>query len=176
MYLSKILASARLRLRCLHESDASDDYLTWMRDSEVSRYLESRFDDWTLPLLRQFIRDCNSSSSDLLLGIFRAVDGRHLGNVKLREISRRHATAEVGIVIGDPGSRAMGFGTEAIACVAAFARDELRLHKLYASAYAANLASIRAFSRAEFVLEGTRRDHVQSGNERDDLVLLGRIL
>ena len=102
MYLEKHLTTDRLTLRTLVASDASNTYLAWMRDPEVTRFLESRFSvPESLQDLVDFIDSINASADSLLLGIFLRKEGRHIGNIKVGPLVARHARTEIGYLIGD---------------------------------------------------------------------------
>jgi RimJ/RimL family protein N-acetyltransferase len=154
---------------------ASDDYVAWLNNPAINRYLETRFDTHDLASVRDYIAGCNDKPNTLLLGIGQQPDGRHVGNIKL-EITPRHALAEVGILIGDAGVHGKGIGSEAIRLLAGIARDELGLRKLSAGCYAGNRGSERAFVKAGFTVEGRRPAHFLLEGEPEDLTLMGLLL
>jgi RimJ/RimL family protein N-acetyltransferase len=154
---------------------ASGDYVAWLNNPAINRYLETRFDTHDVESVRDYIAGCNDQPGTLLLGIARQPDGRHVGNIKL-EITRGHGLAEVGILIGDVDVHGKGIGSEAIRLVAGIARDELGLRKLSAGCYASNRGSERAFVKAGFAVEGRRPAHFLLDGEPEDLTLMGLLL
>lgn len=172
MQLQTPIATGRLLLRMLTGLDATEEYLRWMNDPQVNRYLESRLSRQTLESIRGFIRTSNDSPDILLLGIF-VRDGRHIGNIKLGPIHDYHRFAAIGIMIGDRDSWGKGYATEAIAAISRYAFESLDLEKLYAGCYASNQGSYHAFRNAGFVLEGRLRSHVSSAGLRDDDLQVG---
>ena len=102
MIISKHLETPRLILRTMNAADASDRYLSWMRDPIINQYLESRF---SLPECTQdliaFIEYMNAAPDSLLCGIFLREDVRHIGNIKIGPVVTRHARSEIGYLIGD---------------------------------------------------------------------------
>lgn len=172
MKLGAPLVTERLRLRTLSDGDVDERYLGWMRDPQVTRYLEARLGDHTLESLAQFVESCNASADQLLLGICLA-DGRHIGNIKLGPIDPYHRHAAVGLLIGDKDRWGNGYAAEAIAGLTTHAFASLGLEKLYAGAYAANVGSIRAFLKAGWIEEGRSKDHWRSDDTREDDVRLG---
>ena len=171
MRLETPLRTERLVLRSLDRNDATPRYLSWLRDIEVNRYLESRLADHTIESLARFIEACNAGP-DLLLGIC-LEDGAHIGNIKVGPINAYHQHAPVGLLIGERASWGQGYGTEAIAGVTAYAFTTMRLEKLFAGAYASNGGSVRAFLRAGWREEGRSKAHWRSGDSREDNVRLG---
>lgn len=173
MKLETPIKTARLLLRTLTRDDAGDHYLSWMRDSEVTRYLESRFQHFDHAKLAQFVETLNVSPDDLFLGLFLVSDGRHIGNIRLGPISRVHGHAPIGLLLGERNCWGKGYATEAIAAIAAHAFDRLVLEKVFAGCYASNEGSRRAFLKAGFAEEARLPDHWRCEGERVDHVQLG---
>lgn len=151
---------------------ASENYPNWMNDPETIRYLESRFYHNTPKSLREYVVEQNANPHVFFLAI-RNKSRIHIGNIKLSNVSVVHRTAEVSLVIS---SRywGQGIGTEAISLISDFAFSVLDLHKLYAGAYSENIASIRAFQRAGFEVEGEIKNMYHTEDGRTGRVLLGR--
>ena len=172
MKLATPLVSERLVLRTLTAADATERYLGWMRDPQVTRFLESRLVDHDLASLAAYIAECNDSAASLLLAICLA-DGTHIGNIKLGPIDRYHEHAAVGLMIGERDMWGRGYATEAIAALTAYAFGDIGLQKLYAGCYASNVGSARAFLKAGWVEEGRNRSHWRSDGGREDNIQLG---
>ena len=176
MLLSKPIETTDLILRSLDTDFARGSYAAWMRDPLVTRYLEVRFAPPDEGDLETFIARMNASEDNLLLGIFpRAESRRHIGNIKLGPIDRRHKSAALGIAIGERDCWGHGFATQAIATVSDHAFAALGLERLEAGFYADNVPSQRAFLRAGFVEEGRRRGARLCEGARVDEVLMGRL-
>jgi RimJ/RimL family protein N-acetyltransferase len=164
---------ARLELFVLKEEHVNADYVRWLNDRRVNRYLESRFSVHTIESTLGFVRACLQSPVDLLFGIRdHELDGRHVGNIKLGPIDRHHGLGEVGLLIGEPESWGRGLASAAISRVGDIASAQLRLRKLTAGCYASNIGSKKAFLRAGFEIEGTRREHFVLDDATDDLILM----
>lgn len=96
------IVGAGLILRPLCSTDASERYLSWFNDPEVTKFIEARRSaPYTIESLVQFIRENNESPETLLLGIFLHQDGSHIGNIRLSAIDSYHHSAEIGILIGE---------------------------------------------------------------------------
>lgn len=152
-------------------------YVNWLNDPIVSRYLESRFTTHTEESTREFVFNCRQDPHTLFLGIrSNALEGRHVGNIKLSLIDVNHGLGELGILIGDRVAWGQGIASEAIAVLAEIAHNQLSLRKLTAGCYASNVGSKKAFLRAGFVIEGERRAHFLLDNHPEDLILMARWL
>lgn len=166
-----------VELFLLEPEHVGRDYVRWLNDPRVNRYLESRFVEHTLDSTREFVRNGRADPGTLFLGIRSdALDGRHVGNVKLAPIDRRHGLGEIGILVGEPDAWGRGIASSALLALSAIARTQLGLRKLTAGCYASNVGSRKAFERAGFTVEGIRRDHFLLDGNPEDLQLLGKWL
>lgn len=169
-------ADERIELFQLTVERVSDSYVGWLNDPEINQYLESRFAAQDRPSVEAFVSAIAASEKDLFLGIHDLALGRHVGNIKLGPIDRRHGLGEIGIMIGDRAAWGRGVGTRAIALLSEIAAAELGLRKLTAGCYRRNAGSQRAFEKAGFHVEAVRRDHFLCDGQPEDLVLLARFL
>lgn len=174
MILFEPLKTCRLLLRTMSDIDASDVYLSWMRDPAVNQYLESRFAVPTcVEDLISFIESVNSSPDSLLLGIFLREDCRHIGNIKIGPVVRRHQRSEIGYVIGDRDAWGKGYATEAIREICRYGFEELGLDKITAGVYETNRGSAKALLNAGFVHEATISSHVVCEGRRIASLMYG---
>lgn len=164
----------RVSLFLLTPDRVSDDYVGWLNDLEVNRFLESRFAPQNRASVAAFVDRMLESDRDLLLGIMDLGLGRHVGNIKVGPIDRQHGLGEIGIMIGDRAAWGRGIGSAAIQRVVAIAGIELGLRRLTAGCYAANLGSSKAFEKAGFRIEAVRPGHFLLDGLPEDAVLLGR--
>lgn len=102
-------------------------------------------------------------------------DARHVGNVWLWAIDRRHRKAELRVVIGDAAARGRGIGAAAIDRLCRYAFGTLNLHRVYAYVLSINPAARRAFERAGFALEGSLRDDRVVDDRFVDAYLMARV-
>lgn len=172
MILDTPLRGDRLLLRSLGIEDANADYLRWMQDPEVQRYLESRFSEHSLHSLRQFIESMNDSAENLLLGIC-LNSGRHIGNIKLGPIEAHHLHGSIGLLIGERDTWGQGYAGEAIGLLTRHAFASLKLRKLFAGCYSVNPGSQKAFIGCGFKVEGRQEARWLCEGEAVDNILMG---
>ena len=163
----------RIYLREIRLSDANKNYRDWMNDPEINQYLESRFEGWSVGKLKRYISNIKRNPDSVFLTIVLRNGNKHIGNIKIGPINRRHRYADVGVIIGEKSFWGKGIATEAIKLVVDYAFNKLGLHKLTAGAYSCNIGSIRAFKRAGFSVEGVRKKHGFCNGKYIDGVLLG---
>jgi len=147
----------RLELRPLRPEDVSDAYVRWLNDPETVRYTEARHTQHTLESVREYVAECTAKGNEHLLGIFEVRCGRHVGNIKVGPLNPHHRYASVGLIIGEKDCWGKGYATEAIALAARYSFETLGLHKLNAGVVQGNEASLKAFEKNGFMVEGVRR-------------------
>ena len=163
---------------CLREiqiSDVKKNYYNWMKDPEVNQYLESRFEKWSVRRLKNYVKEIKINRDNFFWAIMLKETGRHIGNIKLGPINRKHGFADLGIIIGEKPYWGKGFATEAITLVADYAFKKLKLNKLTAGAYANNIGSVKAFKNAGFLIEGIQKRQYLYNKKYVDGVLLSCI-
>jgi RimJ/RimL family protein N-acetyltransferase len=173
--MTRTIPTERLLLRELDVADVSADYVRWLNDPQVSRYLETRQARQDERSVTDFVERVRSRDDEFLFGIFLKGSGRHIGNIKVGPIRAHHRLADVSLFIGARDCWGHGYAAEAIAAVSRYAFNELGVQKLSATMYAPNVASMRAFLRAGFREEGRRRDHFDLDGERCDMIELGLV-
>ena len=167
-----LFSTSRLYFRKL----TSDDlyyYYKWMGDREVTQYLENRFLPHSVGDLQVYINQKNGDPNCLFLGILSSSLKTHIGNIKLDYIDWIHRRGEIGIMIGRKDFWGKGYGEEAIRGLCEFAFNELNLFRITAGCYEANKASLGAFQKAGFFVEGVYRKHIWCNGEWNDEVLMG---
>ena len=107
--------------------------------------------------------------------IEQAGEPRHVGNVWLWAIDRRHQKAELRIVVGESSARGRGVGAQAIDLMCRYGFEQLHLHRIYAYVLAINPDARRAFEKAGFVAEGTLKDDRTVDTGFCDVYLLARL-
>lgn len=170
-----IIENKRIYLRKLTLSDINQRYLSWMNDKRVNKYLESRFQRWNLEDLKKYWLQINKSDDNLFLAIILKNNNEHIGNVKIGPIDRIHRFAYVGLIIGEKSCWGKGFGAETLQLAVKHAFEKLKLHKLNAGIYGNNIASIKAFQKSGFKIEGIRKKQYLSGNHYVDDVTMSII-
>jgi ribosomal-protein-alanine N-acetyltransferase len=164
----------RFVLETRGESFAFESYAHWLNDEEVNRFLETRFSEATESQLKNYVEAMQASPDNFLFSIVVKEDDRHIGNIKVGPVNRRHHTAAVGFFIGDKVWWGRGAAREVISAVSQWAFYEEKLLKLTAGSYASNIGSIKALEASGFLQEGRQLDQVQRHDGfRDDVVLFG---
>ncbi|MDC0713924.1 GNAT family protein [Stigmatella sp. ncwal1] len=124
------------------------------------------------------LRRLSESSSDILdlqATSFRWMvesEGRIIGTVSARELSRFHGRVEVGYMLAE-GSLGRGLGTRAVALLLERLYTIPSLHHIWLTTTVANLASQGVARKLGFRLEGVLRGHCIVQGERMDQQVWG---
>ncbi|WP_082763452.1 GNAT family N-acetyltransferase [Frondihabitans sp. PAMC 28766] len=100
------------------------------------------------------------------------VDGVAVGSVQLFGFDDLAHHAEVGIALSQD-ARGRGVGTAAIKQIVAFGFVRSNLRRIHLQAIESNVAALRAYEKAGFVVEGRQRQHAWVRGRYEDIVLMG---
>lgn len=145
------LTTDRFTLRELTKEDASPRYLSWLRDGDTSRFIETSGNVQELVELQQYIQSKVQKDTALLLGVFTKVDNLHIGNVKLEPMYPDKGYAVLGILIGDGSFRGTGVAGEVIVEIA-HALGKMKYDVLVLGVNKLNEAAIKAYKKIGFVI------------------------
>jgi len=168
--------NSQISLFILKPEHVTQEYISWLNNTDVNKYLECRFEKQTMDAQRHYVVSALDSPDILLLGINSFILKKHVGNIKIALIDRNHGTGEVGIMIGNRDAWGRGIASMAIEILSDIALRHLSLRKLTAGCYASNIGSLKAFRKAGYVIEGVRKQQYILNGESEDVVLVGRIL
>lgn len=164
------LIGDRVYLRPLAETDL-DLCMRWINDPELIVYLDRR-----LPMGREqersWLKKQYDDPSSFSLAIVLEHGDVHIGNCGLHHINHFDRSAEFGIMIGDPGSREKGYGTEAGRLLIDFAFRELNLHRVELRVFSFNIRAKALYEKLGFILEGSKREsYFRHGMFHDTLMM-----
>lgn len=170
--MSYFLETDRTGLRPLTTDDATDAYLGWLNDHEVTRGLETGVFPSTKESLIDFIRKTSQSRDNIIFAIVDKSSGKHIGNIKLGNINWVHRHGELGILIGDKTAWGKGFGTDACGLLVKYAFEKLNLRKVWLAVFSNNPAAIAIYQKLGFEEEGRLKEHVFSDGAFADKLLM----
>lgn len=100
------------------------------------------------------------------------VDGTAVGSANLFDFDVLARHAEAGINL-KRDSRGHGIGTAAVIQLVEFGFVRHNLRRIHLQAIASNVAAIRAYEKAGFVIEGRQRQHAWVRGAYEDIVRMG---
>ena len=140
-------------LRKLTKDDVDDKYLSWLKDKEVTKYLEIRHENYNLKDLQTYVESCNKDHSKYLFGIFSKDKNEHIGNTTIYDINHRNKTFDIGYLIGDKRHWGTSASVETLLLSLKFAFDDLKLRKMFGGVYSNHLSSRFTLKRSGFIEE-----------------------
>ena len=142
-------------LKSLDIEDISEDYLSWLNDPEVNRFLDVRHNP---PRTKEAAAEHLSSYDGKMRfywGIYNIVNNELIGTITL--CRNLHETASFGYLIGNKKYWGTGAAIESIALVLDYAFEVLKLRKVWGGANEKNVSSLFNFKKLGFVHEGILR-------------------
>lgn len=157
-------------LRSLRREDLGEEYLSWLNEPEVSRWIETGLFPTTPDDLVRFYESVTRDPNQVVFAICDSETDAHIGNVKLGPISWVHRRATLGILIGNKAFWGRGLGAAATRAAVEYAFDRLDLRRVDLGVYADHAAAIRSYEKVGFQVEGRlREDMYRDGSYRDRL-------
>ena len=104
-----ILTSERLILKPLNSDFLSQDYVDWLNDKEVNKYLESG-GNYNISKLKDYL--IYIEKNNIYSWAVTLKNGKHIGNIKIDPINLKHDNAEYGIMMGDKNEWGKGYAKE----------------------------------------------------------------
>jgi RimJ/RimL family protein N-acetyltransferase len=145
------LKTPRLIIRKINTGqDDLLQYLGWLQDTQNNSYIQSARVDYSLQELLNFIEATNSDDSALLFGLFLRKEDRFIGTLKVQPIDNSAGTAWLGIMIGSPEFRGLGYGREALEMVLDYLFNSLKLQEIYLGVDLGNLNAISLYRSLGF--------------------------
>lgn len=167
-----IISGRICRLAPLDLEDATDRYVGWLNDPDVTRFTEIRPGDATRNSVRAYI---DANLADNAAALWRIdFEGAHVGNIRLSGITRHHGRATVALIIGERAARGRGLGADAIESLSLHAFATMGVRKLSAGILAGNAASAKAFRKAGYHHEATLTRHANFEGCETDVELFAR--
>lgn len=100
---------------------------------------------------------------------------KSVGTTFLKKIDDENRKAEIGIFIGNTDATGIGIGHRALKLICEFGFSQLNLDKIYAQILDDNMASIRCFAKAGFILETKECHSVIINNITRKVIVMMRI-
>ena len=169
-----IISASSFYLGPIHLDHVDNTYVSWLKNPEVNKFLEVRHLAVTLDSQKVFVANCNESTNTYLFGIFN--NEVLIGTLKVGPVNSLYLTSDIGIMIGDSAFWGKGIASESIGLIVDWIKQDLKLRKVTAGAYATNIGSIKSFLANNFAREGLLVNQVLSNGISDDIVLLGKVL
>ena len=151
------LESARLNYKPVVIQHATKDYIGWLNDAEVNKYLEVKKEN-TIDELKEYIQD-TVEKKIFFWALHLKKNGKHIGNIKIDPINKKHGTGEYGIMIGDKNQWGKGFAKEASFAIIDFCFNKMNLRKITLGVVEDNIQAVKLYQKIGFIIEGNFKKH-----------------
>lgn len=145
-------------LRKLSLNHCTTDYVGWLNDNEVNRYLETGDFPTSVIDIQKYINQIQPN--ELFLAIHLKENDIHIGNIRIHKIDFKNGLAEYGIMIGDKTQWGKGLATEVSVAVFQHCFNRLNLRKITLGVLSNNIHAIKSYERMGFLVEGIYKEHI----------------
>lgn len=161
------LVGKKYSLSPMTKADITKEYILWLNDPTVNRFLEVRHVHQTLETVTEYINDFYKDQEQYIWGIY-SIEGNLIGTISLIQFNRNYNSCAFGIMIGDSNYWGKLASEEAIQLVLDFAFNTLKLHRVTGGCYSKNIGMIFTFQRLGFKREGVMRESLIDGDKYID--------
>lgn len=163
-----IITTKRLILKPLTSEHLSQDYVNWLNDIEVYKYLETG-GNFTIEMLQEYLKEVEKK--DIYFWAIHKKEGNlHLGNIKIDPINMKHGIAEYGIMMGRKSEWGKGYATEATDAIIKFCFNSLNIRKLTLGVVSDNISAYKLYQKLGFEVEGIYKKHGKYQGKYCDII------
>ena len=165
----------QIYLRPITDSEEDTNHMIRWRNSDAVRPYFIYQKPFTVEGHRQWLEKEIFAGRGFQFIVCRKEDNKPIGCTYLRDYDSYTRKAEYGFFLGEASEKGKGIGKEMVAITTRFAFEELKIHKLFARAFADNPASIKSFLKNGYKQEAYLKDEEFVNGEYRDIVFLGKI-
>ena len=107
----------------------TEEYVSWLRDAKVNRYLLKPTSAITIEQTRNYCEEMIISENDLFFAIIFKENRRHIGNVRIGTIDFDSKVSRFSMMIGDRRYHNQGIGTDIVSKCIDYCFYELDMKK-----------------------------------------------
>ena len=153
------------------QKDISDNYLSWLNDSEVVQYSNQRFNNHTFLTATKYFESF-IGSNNLFISIKLAKNNQMIGT--MTAYFSPHNTVDVGIMIGDKSKWGKGYGKDAWNSLLLWLKNEQNIRKITAGTVAINTGMLKLIEASGMKLEAVKKDHEIVNNNVVDILYFSK--
>lgn len=163
----------KIFLKEVHEDELTEEVMSWFADEELMKYYTNSKVAITKDKLVSAIKAGKENGNQFTYGIYILETDKLIGTVKIGPINFTHKTSDLATLIGDRNYLGKGLSSEAVRLGVELAFEKFDLRKLYSGMYESNIASIKSYRRAGWIIEGRLKGQFLVDNKSEDRILVG---
>lgn len=149
------IMSERFLLRTLTPEDATERYLSWLKEENVLKHIVTAKHTSSIIDLKRYIKSRSEKSDSVFFGIFDRNTGMHIGNIKYEPIDINKRYAIVGILIGEIDYRSKGVTPEVLKASMEWIKADKGINQIILGVSKDNEAAIRSYKKSGFRVDET---------------------
>lgn len=148
----------RMKLAALQRADIDAEFVSWYQnnDGHLDFFTGSRRSFSHEDLVEWFAQ---SKMRNTHLYLISDDDGGRIGTLKIGPVDTVNKTSDLVCLIGNRDYLGRGLAKEAIRLGNKIAFNELGIRRLHSGMYESNVASIKAYTRAGWIIEGRMKGY-----------------
>ncbi|WP_440650507.1 GNAT family N-acetyltransferase [Candidatus Pelagibacter sp. HIMB1495] len=146
----KKMESNRIELRPFSINYVSKEYLEWMNDKDITKFINKAKDKTSLEDLELFSKNMINSNFDYFFAIIFKDENCHIGNVRLGPVDFNLMSSNFGILIGDKNFHGLGLATEVLELIKDFGFNYLNLKTIRFAVVKEHSAAMRLYAKTKF--------------------------
>jgi [ribosomal protein S5]-alanine N-acetyltransferase len=162
----------RIFIQEISVEDIDDQVMSWFKDEELMRFYTSSKKEITKNDLIASIEAGRKDENLITFGLFTKENNRLIGTLKLGPVHKIHKTSDLVILIGDRNYLGKGLAVEAIQLGNKVAFEKFDIRRLQGGMYVSNIPSIKAYTRAGWIIEGRLKGYYQVDGHNEDRILV----
>ena len=154
-----ILQGENIHLRALEPTDL--DFLYALENDTSLWHLSDTITPFSKYVLTHYLENSHRDIFEVKqvrLMIAHLKTKQCIGCVDLFDFNPQHNRVGVGLVIFDTAHRSKGFATESLKLICAYAKEQLKVHQIFANISVQNKESISLFEKVGFLKTGVKKD------------------
>ena len=145
------LESERLLLKRLSPEHVSSDYLSWLNDSKINIFLETK-GNYTMAMLQSYVEQ-QYEKEVYFWAVHLKNSNKHIGNIKIDPIDQIQNSGEYGILMGDALNWGKGYAKEASLRILKYCFEELKLSKVTLGVIEDNINAVFLYKKLGFTID-----------------------
>lgn len=165
------LTGEKIYLSPLSKDDISDEYISWLNDSEVCSENSHAVYPNTYEATLAYVESAGKNKTEIIFAIKWKKNDKHIGNISVQKIDPVNRSAETAIIIGDKKYWNKGVGSEAYGLIINYGFNTLNLNRISSGQTITNKGMINVCEKNGMKKEGILREVLFKNGKYTDAVI-----